>query len=37
MKFSKYIYAKEFEGSPKETDFKIVDEDIDENLKDNGE
>lgn len=36
MKFSKYIYAEEFEGAAKETNFKVVEEEIDENLKDNG-
>ena len=37
MKFKKIIYANKFDGLPKESDFKIVEEDLGDDLKDNGE
>lgn len=36
MKIRQIIYAAKFEGSPKESDFKIVEEDLGDQLKDNG-
>ena len=37
MKTRFFTKTKEYEGAPKLSDFKIVEEDIDENIEDGGE
>jgi len=36
MKAKKWILIKNFEGEPKEADLQIVEENIDEKIKENG-
>lgn len=36
MRIRKIIYAKKFDGLPKESDFKIVKEDLGDQLNENG-
>ena len=36
VKSKRYVFVKKFQGPPKNSDFELVEEEISENLKENG-